>query len=61
MRRARLSCPWCLWLGEANAETIEDVTVLGQRMVEEHAVRAGHRVKAGRKPRVGYYRGEPVQ
>lgn len=61
MKRARLSCPWCSWLDAAEGDTIEAVIAAGQELVERHAIEAGHRVIKGRKPRVGYYQGRPVQ
>jgi hypothetical protein len=57
---ARLSCPWCDWLDEL--ENTDPLALLeeGRRVIARHNAEAGHRVKPGRRPRTGYYRGEPM-
>ncbi len=61
-KTALLTCPWCPWQEEMARPTLEQVTEEGRRRVEEHhAARHSERpIKAGRRPRTGYYRGAPI-
>jgi hypothetical protein len=61
MRRGLASCPWCPWTATIVAETTEAIVKQATPIIEAHNAAAGHEVKPGAKPRLGYRNGRPVQ
>jgi hypothetical protein len=57
---AVVTCPWCSWRTSLHRTTYELAVRDGSAELVAHCRRAGHRVKPGAKPRIGYYRGEPI-
>jgi hypothetical protein len=58
--RGLVTCPWCDWRSEIEGPSRDEVITQGKREASEHTATAGHPIKRGRLPRVGYYRGEPI-
>lgn len=60
VHRVRLSCPLCAWTDTVIREDQATALAEGERRIVAHNDAEGHVLVPGAKPRVGYYRGEPL-
>lgn len=58
--RVKLSCPWCDWEETVIRVGVEAAVEAGNERIMLHNVESGHVVLSGRKPRTGYYKGDPI-
>lgn len=58
--RVKLSCPWCNWEETVIRVGVEAAVEAGNERIMLHNVESGHVVLSGRKPRSGYYKGDPI-